>query len=283
MLGSKEIWSSFNNPRLSSGNLLFSGNALPVPQLRVGIFDYADFWGTKGWFAVKGYISYGMFTDGRWQKSWAADTPKSKRAENVLFHSKGLWLRGGNPSKFPLVGEVGIEMATQFGGKAYKNGESLSLGSSLKHWVRAFFPTSTTLDTFLGETTSIDGNMVGEYTIALSWIPNADWKIRAYFEHYFEDQSQMTFEYGWKDGLWGIEARLPKNPFVTTFVYEFLYSKDQTGAVLHNSSDKVPEQVSGRDNYYNHSIYPGWQHWGMGIGNPSQSPHYTTVATCSHS
>ena len=85
-------------------------------------------------------------------------------------------------------------MATQFGGKAYKNGESLSLGSSLKHWVRAFFPTSTTLDTFLGETTSIDGNMVGEYTIALSWIPNADWKIRAYFEHNFEDQSQMTFE-----------------------------------------------------------------------------------------
>ena len=275
MLGSKEIWSSFNNPRLSSGNLLFSGNALPVPQLRVGIFDYADFWGTKGWFAVKGYISYGMFTDGRWQKSWAADTPKSKRAENVLFHSKGLWLRGGNPSKFPLVGEVGIEMATQFGGKAYKNGESLSLGSSLRHWVRAFFPTSTTLDTFLGETTSIDGNMVGEYTIALSWIPNADWKIRAYFEHYFEDQSQMTFEYGWKDGLWGIEARLPKNPFVTTFVYEFLYSKDQTGAVLHNSSDKVPEQVSGRDNYYNHSIYPGWQHWGMGIGNPlAISPLY---------
>jgi len=185
MLGSKEIWSSFNNPRLSSGNLLFSGNALPVPQLRVGIFDYADFWGTKGWFAVKGYISYGMFTDGRWQKSWPADTPKSKRAENVLFHSKGLWLRGGNPSKFPLVGEVGIEMATQFGGKAYKNGESLSLGSSLKHWVRAFFPTSTTLDTFLCETPRFRWDLGREFPLAFSLVPNGRLENKSIFRALF--------------------------------------------------------------------------------------------------
>lgn len=26
--------------------------------------------------------------------------------------------------------------------------------------------------------------------------------------------------------------------------------------------------MSGRDQYYNHGIYAGWQHWGMGIGNP---------------
>ena len=26
--------------------------------------------------------------------------------------------------------------------------------------------------------------------------------------------------------------------------------------------------MSGRDQYYNHVIYTGWQHWGYGIGNP---------------
>lgn len=273
MIGSKEIQGELNNPRLSSGNLLYSGNAMPVPQVRFGIPDFADFWGTNGWFSVKGYLSYGMFTDSDWQKSWAA--PDSKRTENVLFHSKGVWLRGGNPDKFPLTGEIGIEMATQFGGKAYKNGETLHLGHSLKDWLNALFPSTSTKDTFLGETTSVEGNMVGAYDIALSWLPRSGWSLKAYYEHYFEDQSQMTFEYGWKDGLWGVEFQLPENPFASGFVYEFLYSKDQTGAVNNDSSDRLPEQVSGRDNYYNHSIYTGWQHWGMGIGNPlAISPIY---------
>lgn len=273
LVGSKEIWGEFSNPRLSSGNLLYSGNAMPIPQVRAGIFDYTDFWGTNGWFAVKGYIAYGMFTDSGWQKSWTARG--SKRTEDVLYHSKGLWLRGGNTSRFPLTGEIGIEMATQFGGKAFKNGETLEIGNGFKDWLKAFFPSTTTRKTFLGEQTSVDGNMVGAYNIALAWIPEADWNVKAYFQHYFEDHSQMTFEYGWKDGLWGVEAALPDNPFISSFVYEFLYSKDQTGAVNNDSSDKVPEQVSGRDNYYNHSIYSGWQHWGMGIGNPlAISPIY---------
>lgn len=273
LIGSKEIWGEFNDPKLSSGNLLYSGNAMPIPQIRLGIFDYADFWGTKGWFAMKGYIAYGMFTDSGWQKSWAA--PGSKRTDNVLYHSKGLWLRGGNTNVFPLQGEIGIEMATQFGGKAYQYGETLQLGHSLKDWMKAFFPSTETRVTFLGEQTSVEGNMLGAYNIALFWLPKADWSIKAYFEHYFEDHSQMTFEYGWKDGFWGIEAQIPENHFISTFVYEYLYSKDQTGAVNNDSSDRVPEQVSGRDNYYSHSIYTGWQHWGMGIGNPLMlSPVY---------
>ncbi len=31
---------------------------------------------------------------------------------------------------------------------------------------------------------------------------------------------------------------------------------------------KFEEQISAKDNYYNHYLYQGWQHWGMGIGNP---------------
>ncbi len=273
LLGSKEIYGEFNNPKLSSGNLLYSGNALPIPQLRIGIFDYADFWGAKGWFSVKGYISFGMFTDSGWQKSWAA--PGSHRTEDVLYHSKGIWFKFGNTSKFPLTGEMGIEMATQFGGKAYKNGETLHLGSGLKNWFNAFFPTKNSGKTFQGEETSVEGNMIGAYNFAISWTPGTNWSLKAYYEHLFEDHSQLGMDYAWKDGLWGLEAKLPINPVADCLVYEFLYTKDQSGAVLHNSTDKLPEQVSGRDNYYSHSIYTGWQHWGMGIGNPlALSPIY---------
>lgn len=274
LVGSKELWCDHNDPKLSSGSLLFSGNALPIPQVRVGIFDYVPFPATKKWLSVKGYIAYGMFTDSAWQKSWVAKD--SKRTSDVLFHSKGLWLRFGNDEKFPLTADVGIEMATQFGGTAYKDGKVVHMKHGFKEWLKAFFPLYRTHDTLLGKQTSIEGNMVGQYTIGAQWKPrNADWNIRAYFEHFFEDQSMMTFEYGWKDGLLGLEGALPKNRFVSKIVYEFLYSKDQAGAVNNDSSEKVPEQVSGRDNYYNHSLYSGWQHWGMGIGNPLMiSPIY---------
>lgn len=275
LLGSKEIYNDFLPRRLSSGDLLYSGNALPVPQLRLGIFDYADFWGCKGWFSVKGYIAYGMFTDSKWQESWVAKD--GKYTKDVLFHSKGLWLRGGNTDEFPLQGEVGIEMATQFGGMAFKDGKVIDMKPKFKDWLTAFFPKYDTRETLLGELSSVEGNMLGAYNIALSWIPKADWAVRAYYEHYFDDQSQMTFEYGWKDGLWGVEFKLPTNRIVSNVVYEFLYSKDQTGAVNNDSSELVPEQVSGRDNYYNHSLYSGWQHWGMTIGNPLMlSPIYNS-------
>lgn len=274
IIGSKELWCSHNDPKLSSGSLLFSGNALPIPQVRVGIVNYAPFWGTMNWLNVKGYLSYGIFSDSKWQQSWTATN--SKYNKNMLFHSKGLWLRGGNTEYFPILADVGIEMATQFGGTAYHDGKMVHMKIGFKEWWRAFFPTYSTQETLLGQLSSVEGNMVGQYTIGLQWLPkDKDWNIRAYFEHYFEDQSMMTFEYGWKDGLWGLEGTLPKNCFVSKIVYEFLYSKDQAGAVNNDASDKVPEQVSGRDNYYNHSLYSGWQHWGLGIGNPLMiSPIY---------
>ena len=66
LLGSKELNGFMHNSDLGSGNMMFSGNARPIPQLRIGIFDYADVWGTKGWFGVKLYGAFCMFTDNRW-------------------------------------------------------------------------------------------------------------------------------------------------------------------------------------------------------------------------
>lgn len=268
MLGSKEMWDDANDPKLSSGSMLFSGNAIPIPQLRVGILEYVPFPKTNGWLNIKGYLAFGMFTDSGWQKSWVAEG--SKRTENALYHSKGLWLRFGDLKRKPFEGEFGVEMATQFGGTTIKGGKVLHLGSGLLDWLRALIPLYIHKDTFLGDERSVDGNMLGQYTFGLKYSPvDADWSIRGYYEHFFEDESMMFLEYGpWKDCLAGVEAVLPKNRFVSKVVYEFLYSKDQTSAVFHNSTDDVPEQISGRDNYYNHSVYTGWQHWGMGIGNP---------------
>ena len=273
--GAKEVWGSYNNPRLSSGNLLFSGNNMPIPQLRIGTFGFAPFWGTKNWFWVNAYLAYGKFTDSNWEKSWVA--PEFQRSEGILYNSRGLWLRGGNQQKFPLLIDIGIEMGTQFGGTIYKEGNVIHMPTKFIDWLKAIIPLSGSSDTPNGEQTNVQGNMVGMYYITLQWKPKTDWSIKGYFEHYFEDHSQMTFEYGWKDAQWGVEVELPRNPFVSNFVLEYIYMKDQTGPVNHNWTPPIPEQVSGGDNYYNHYLFSSWQNWGMGIGTPlALSPLYNS-------
>lgn len=285
MVGAKEMSGEINNPRLSSGNLLFSNNARPIPQIRLGIFDFADIWGTKGWLGIKGYLAFGKFTDTNWQKDWTKfeegvtkedgvlkEIEWQRHVEGALFHSKGLWLRAGNTKKFPLTFEAGIEMATQFGGESwYKtNGEwhHVKAPSGLKAWWKALVPLAGGDDAVNADQTNVQGNFLGNYTFALSWLPQQDWGVKVYWEHMFEDHSQLYVEYPWHDGQWGVEARLPKNPIVSNIVYEFLYMKDQSGPVYWDHTHNLDIQVSGRDNYYDNYMYVAWQHWGRIIGNP---------------
>ena len=109
-------------------------------------------------------------------------------------------------------------------------------------------------------------------------IPNAlqlyqtlnDWKFRAYLEHYFDDHSQMVWEYGrWKDGQLGIDITFPKNRWISAVVWEAMSTKQQTGPILYDDfAGTLGYQVSARDNYYNNYCYQAWQHWGQGMGNP---------------
>lgn len=284
MVGSKEMWGPISDPQLSSGNMIHSGNARPIPQVRAGIFDYADIWGLKGWLAVKGYVAYGAFTDGGWKESWVGD--KGRYDKNTLYCSRGVWLRNGNPDKFPLTLECGIELATQFAGSAYNvgyygSGKTIHMPHDLKAFFKAFVPMHGGDEVDGGEQANVQGNMLGAWNFALSWVPlDKSWGVKAYYQHMFEDHSMLYIEYPWKDGLYGVEGTLPANPVVSKVVYEFLYAKDQTGSVNWTPSAEIPADAPGADNYYNHYIYTGWSHWGMGIGNAlSLSPLFNSPHT----
>lgn len=277
-IGSRNQSGPLCDPELSSGGLVFSGNSRPVPQIRAGIFDYAPLSFLGDWVGVKGYLSYGIFTDSDWQKDWAARG--SRYATGVLLCSRGLWLKGGNESKFPLTFEVGIDMGTQFGGTIhnYEVGDrttTIKMPTKPKAWLKAFIPLPGDKTTVLGEQTNVEGNTVGAYDFCLKWTSPAGWSLRAYYQHMFEDHSMLWIQFPWKDGLYGLQTHLPDNPVVSDVVYEYLNSKFQSGPVYNDSSPEIPEQVSGVDRYYNHYLYTGWMHWGMGMGNPlSISPIY---------
>ena len=51
-------------------------------------------------------------------------------------------------------------------------------------------------------------------------------------------------------------------------VLEYLCTKHQSGPVYHDHSQLISTHLGGMDNYYNHHLYTGWQHWGQVMGNP---------------
>lgn len=274
MVGAKEIAGFMQDRELSSGDLLFSSAARPIPQVRAGIFDYADVWGTHRWMAVKGYVAFGKFTDSGWIQRWV--DPKSEYALGTLFHSKALFLKFGDARKFPLEVEWGLEMASQFGGKTHlQSGRWLKHGEGLRNWLCAFVPLPGGKDSPEGERTNVEGNWLGTWNWAVHWKSAQGWALRLYYQHFFEDHSMLWVHYPWRDGLYGLQVKMPENRWVNNFIYEFVNMKDQSGPVYWDHSPDVPEQVSGRDDYYNHYLYNGWEHWGMAVGNPiSVSPIY---------
>ena len=280
-LGSKERSSGFNDPRLSSGNLLFSTNARPVPQLRLSMPDYTAVPFTKRWLAVKGYVAYGFFTDDRWQRKFAGEN--GRYTQHVLYHAKGGYLKIGREDKLPFTLEAGLEMGAQFGGKAYNHGEVLDMPNGIKDWIKVFFPSAGGGDTPMSEQTNVYGNHTGDWNFRLNWAPQgSEWRASIYYDHFFEDHSMMFFDYTWRDMLLGLEVSFPKNRVASKLVYEYLYTKDQAGPVYWDHVPEIPEQVSGRDEYYNHGIYNAWQHWGMGMGNPLLiSPIYNSDGSIS--
>lgn len=271
LVGAKEINDDFLPVDLSSGALTQGWNSHPIPQIKLGIFDYANVWGCKDWFAIKGHIAYGVFTDDWWIKRWA--NPDFRYTLGSLYCSRAIYFRGGNADKFPLEGELGLVMDSQFGGKTWipdgkGSGHWDKHPSSFKSWIKAMVPMHGGADTAGGEQTNVEGNFLGNWSASLRWQDPRGWMVRVYYQHFFEDHSMLFFDYPWKDGLYGIQGKLPDNPVLSEAVYEFLYMKDQSGPVYWDHTDKIDYQISGRDSYYINYIYNGWQNWGQAIANP---------------
>lgn len=116
--------------------------------------------------------------------------PKGKYADHELYHSKAGYLRLGNPSRFPLVFEGGIEMACIFGGtlRNRSGGKDIVMPHKLKDFWYAF--TGGGSDPTDGIYANATGNTVGSWLFSLAW-QEQDWSLRAYYDHYFDDHSMM--------------------------------------------------------------------------------------------
>lgn len=272
-MGQKEREIDLRNNLLTSGGLSQGINARPLPEVLLYI-DYFPVPGTHEWLKLRGRIGYGMTTDGNWQEEWVGDPTTMKYTGNVLYHEKAGYLKvGKEQSSFPLVFEGGLQMQCLFGGSSYNVvGRSHYGNNKVDHpqgvsafW-HAFLPFGSSDETD-GVMQNAQGDQVGSWNMALSW-HGRDWMVRTYFERFFEDHSQMFTQYGISDHLVGFEAKLPHNPYLGSIVVEHLSTLNQSGAVYHDATNSMDDQISARDRYYNHVLYSGWQNFGMSMGTP---------------
>ena len=269
-LGQKERWGELKNHRLTTGALTESGNARPIPQVRISLPEYWNIPGTNGWMGIRGHLAYGMFTDGNWQKDFFDST--SVYCKNALYHSKAGFLRIGNVKKFPLTAELGLHMATQFGGSCYnsnkKPGNDHKNPTRLKDFLLALIPLSGDEAYDGSDQANVAGNVLGSYLAAITW-DNEKWNLRVNYEHAFNDHSQMFWEYGiWTEQLVGLELELKDFKWIKAVSLEYFNLKNQSGPIYHDTNSLIPDQISCADNNYNHGRYAGWFNYGMMIATP---------------
>ena len=270
-IGAKQQPMETRNAELTSGELCFGINARPLPQVRLDI-DWFPFPWTKGWWQWKLYGSYGWLTDGRWQQSWVAEGARYSR--HTLYHEKALYWQFGRADIFPLTFEIGLQMATQFGGDCYniqteRANDGLMTDYHYNNGLKAYWNALTLQgsDYTDGANPNAAGNTLGSYIMQLRY-HGQRWQARVYWERFFEDHSMLTLQYGIRDMLIGGEVTMPKNPYLSSAVFEYMTSTDQSGPIFHDPTTNMPEKIAGRDNYYYHNLYAGWQHYGQVIGNP---------------
>ncbi len=270
-VGQKERPLEMKNQQLTSGGMAMGINARPIPQVRLELADFFVIKKTNNWIALKGHLAYGAYTDNKWQREFNGGNKEAVYNANSLYHSKAGYLRIGNTEQFPLVFTGGVEMVCQFGGTVWNRNikgsapdGSYKLYTGVGDFFKAFIPSGS--DVTDGDNPNVMGNTVGSYQARLDYHGNG-WDASIYGEHFFEDHSQMGWDFAWKDFLWGAEVNLPKNPFVSTIVAEHMRTTDQSGPVLTAYGDKV-HNIGGQDNYYNHNIYGSYQHAGFVMGSP---------------
>lgn len=292
-VGSKQMPMELKNQELSSGSQTLGINARPIPQVRLSLPEYWTLPILNNWVSVKGHIAYGKMTDNNWQEDFAASSG-NKYAKDILFHSKAGFIKIGNENKcqhFSL--ELGLEMACQFGGTSFNvtgvEGGALDVienKNGLGAFWDAFIPGGS--DTPEENYKNVSGNHLGSWMTRLNFDYDK-WYLGIYGEHFFEDHSSMFFLdydgyeegkdnkvrkdnryilYDFKDMMLGAEIKLKNFNCLNNIVAEYIYSKYQSGPIYHDHNINISDHIGGVDDYYNHSIYPGWQHWGQVIGNP---------------
>ncbi len=256
LIGSKNTHYGNQDSTLSSGGLLWSGNARPMPKIGIGTNGFVDVPFTKGYLEFSGYMEHGWFESSR--DGWM-DYPRY--VENVLLHHKFYKIRIGGD--LPVNVHWGLHHFAQWAGKSQRFDEALP--RDLKSFYKVFIPQSASEEETPSEGDVLNklGNHVGGRVIGLD-AELEDFFFKLYWQTLFEDGSGFNWK-NVEDGLWGISLKMKdKKQIISGVCFELLHTTEQSGPVHDNDLG-----LKGNDNYFNNHFYrSGWSYYGFTLGNP---------------
>lgn len=265
--GMKQRGSYMLDNCLTSGDLIESGNARPIPQVRLGFVDFQNIPLTNRWLQIQGEVGYGFYCQNSWLDNHF-DYYNGVKSVDMLFNYKRLYLRT-NPDK-PFSATFGAQAACQFGGTSYRYGGGKQIdiyrhSKSLESFWRAFLPFNSGAEGFM------EGQHIGTWDVRLRYRLHDRTEIAAYVQALWEDGSSMGKLNGW-DGLWGLEYKAPAKGWIDGAVVEYLQTTNQSGPLHWDPVDSpgttIGAQATGCDDYYNNIFYGGYANLGMAQGNP---------------
>lgn len=257
-IGSREQFrSEITDPSLSSGDLVYSNNIRPNPEIRIYLPEFRPIPYTHNKLYVKASFAVGKYLDGKYIKDIGFNSNQSF-VENPNSHSKSIFLRLGNIEweKHGFQCTIGVNDYAQWGGECYvfkynKKTEEWALTnpeSASKNFLRVLLP----LDDYKS------GAHMASYNLKVDYGRKyADEVYSFYFQHMFNVVDDL-FLRNYKDGMIGLRYKSIRKKRISGLVLEYIYTKYQGG-----------KNVAHHSNYYNQtSIYQGYSYYGRGIGNP---------------
>ncbi|QJW88310.1 hypothetical protein HNV11_02440 [Spirosoma taeanense] len=252
---------------LTTGAYAWSGNALPIPKIQIGLPAFTSIPFTKGVFSIMGAFAHGWFEN------------SDRLVKGSYLHHKYFYGRLGKPTwRVRFYG--GFNHQVIWGGYADPSvlGPVVAidgkLPSSIRNYPAVVFgtrgdPQDKTITSF--EWNRI-GNHLGSVDAALEINLN-HWNLFGYRQFLYDDGS-LFYGTNLEDGLNGLRIRNNDQPggsafFLRQITLEYLYTGSQGGSVFVIDDEKR----RGKDDYFNHSQFiDGWTYFGRTIGTPFLTP-----------
>jgi len=290
-VGSKEDYTSLLNPYLSSGDFDLSNNARPLPEIKGSIPYFILVPYTKGNVYFKGDFAIGFYLDGKWQESVARPFNGSY-TKNVMAHHKSVYFRFGNiETKNKLQFTFGLDHQALYGGDLYYF-QNLFIANHQDEYIiqhqpqgigdllRVALAKEGSQSSSNADQAYVAGSSLGAYLFKFDYLLKNKNLLSIYKQHFFEDGSGMVFE-NYRDGLYGIEYKTKSKSLFSGAVFEYVYTKNQTGPIHFNLAIDsehayLRRKGDGNDSYYNNVDYiQGPSYFGRTRGTPLfLSPEY---------
>ncbi len=241
MMGRQEFTLGQYNNDVSSGSFIVSNNALPIPQIGLGFYDYVDVPFTKGYLQVKGGVNQGWMDNNRLDNS-----PYNK----PLLHEKFAYIR---TRKLPVNLFLGAIHFVMYGG-VDKNGNKVPV-HYLDVVLAKHVSSGSEINAYGEHLGIIDLGLTGRYK---------DYDLTYYNQLPVTDRTGLEKNFTRNiDFFTGILVQSREHKLISAFTYEFDHTTQQGGLGLPdpvvNGTIREPWSASDREylkEYYSGLGYP---------------------------